>query len=114
GHVNNVAYYSYFDSAVNGWLMEATGMDTRKLPAIGIVAETGCRFLKQISFPDVLTVGLRLEKLGNSSVIYQVAVFRGEDAEPSAIGRFVHVYVDAVGRRPVSVPDEIRAALATL
>src|SRR5262245_657231 len=81
GHVNNVAYYSYFDSAVNGWLMEATGTDTRALPAIGIVAETGCRFLKQISFPDQLTVGLRLEKLGNSSVVYELAVFRGDEPE---------------------------------
>ena len=114
GHVNNVAYYSYFDTAVNGYLMDATGADTRTLNAIGIVAESGCRFLKQVSFPDRLQVGLRLEKLGNSSVIYQLAVFRGDDEEPAAIGRFVHVYVDATTRRPVSVPIAIRAALARL
>jgi acyl-CoA thioester hydrolase len=114
GHVNNVAYYSYFDTAVNGWLMEATGSDTRALPAIGIVAETSCRFLKQVSFPDVLHVGMRLEKAGNSSVIYQLAVFRGDDVEPSALGRFVHVYVDAVSRRPVPIPTSIRAALEQL
>jgi acyl-CoA thioester hydrolase len=114
GHVNNVAYYSYFDTAVNGYLMEATGSDTRELPAIGIVAETSCRFLKEISFPDALVVGLRLEKLGNSSVIYQLAVFRGEEEEPAAVGRFVHVYVDGEMRRPVRVPEEIRVAVGRL
>lgn len=114
GHVNNVAYYSYFDSAVNGFLIEASGTDTRELPAIGIVAETGCRFLKQISFPDSLWIGLRLEKIGNSSVVYQLAVFRSDEMEPAAIGRFVHVYVDEQTRRPVKVPDVIRQALTLL
>jgi acyl-CoA thioester hydrolase len=114
GHVNNVAYYSYFDSAVNGYLMEATASDTRELSAIGIVAETGCRYLKEISFPDVLHIGLRLEKLGNSSVVYQLGVFRGTDTDPSAVGRFVHVYVDQKTRRPVPIPPVIRAALEKL
>lgn len=114
GHVNNVAYYSYFDSVVNGYLIEAAGTDTRALPAIGIVAETSCRYFREVSFPDMLHVGLRLEKLGNSSVIYQLAVFRGDDVEPSAVGRFVHVYVDAQTRRPVAIPGEIRAALEKL
>jgi acyl-CoA thioester hydrolase len=114
GHVNNVAYYSYFDSAVNGYLMDATQSDTRALPAIGIVAETGCKFLKEISFPDTLLIGLRLEKMGNSSVIYQLAVFRGEDMAPAALGRFVHVYVDDKTRRPVPVPLSIRQALEKL
>jgi acyl-CoA thioester hydrolase len=114
GHVNNVTYYSYFDSAVNGWLMDSTGSDTRSLPAIGIVAETSCRFLRPISFPDLLQIGVRLEKVGNSSVIYQLAVFRGDDVEPSAVGRFVHVYVDAGTRQPVPIPQIIRAALDQL
>ncbi len=114
GHVNNVAYYSYFDSAVNGYLMEATASDTRELSAIGIVAETSCRYLKEISFPDVLHIGMRLEKLGNSSVVYQLVVFRGTDTDPSAIGRFVHVYVDRKTRRPVPIPPVIRAALERL
>jgi acyl-CoA thioester hydrolase len=114
GHVNNVAYYSYFDSAVNGYLMQATETDTRALPAIGIVAETSCKFLREISFPDTLQIGLRLEKLGNSSVIYQLAVFRGEDADPAAIGRFVHVYVDENSRRPIAIPTIIRTALEKL
>lgn len=114
GHVNNVAYYSYFDTAVNEFLMTASGTDTRELPAIGIVAETGCRFLKEISFPDALFVGLQLEKLGHSSVVYKLAVFRGEEDAPSAVGRFVHVYVDEVTRKPVAVPQVIRAALQML
>lgn len=114
GHVNNVAYYSYFDTAVNEFLMTASGTDTRELPAIGIVAETGCRFLKEISFPDALFVGLQLEKLGHSSVVYKLAVFRGEEDAPSAVGRFVHVYVDEVTRKPVAVPEVIRAALQML
>jgi acyl-CoA thioester hydrolase len=114
GHVNNVAYYSYFDSAVNGFLIEACGLDVRSLPAIGVVAETGCRFFKEVSFPESLQIALRLEKLGKSSVIYQLAVFREEEQEPAALGRFVHVYVDAVTRRPVPVPDVIRKALGRL
>jgi acyl-CoA thioester hydrolase len=114
GHVNNVAYYSYFDSAVNGYLMDATGTDTRELTAIGIVAETGCKFLKEISFPDALHIGLRLEKLGNSSVVYQLAVFKDDATEPSAVGRFVHVYVDATSRRPIAIPAIIRSALEKL
>lgn len=114
GHVNNVAYYAYFDSAVNGYLMEATSSDTRELSAIGIVAETSCRFLKEISFPDLLHIGVRLEKLGNSSVVYELAVFRGNDPEPCAIGRFAHVYVDEKTRRPMPIPPVIRAALERL
>jgi acyl-CoA thioester hydrolase len=114
GHVNNVVYYSYFDTAVNGWLIDATGTDIRELPAIGIVAETGCRFRREISFPDAIHAGLRLEKLGNSSVIYRIGLFRNDEDDACAIGRFVHVYVDAEHRRPTPVPHAIRAALETL
>ena len=114
GHVNNVVYYSYFDTAVNGYLIEASGTDIRELPAIGIVAETSCRFLKELSFPDTVHAGLALEKLGNSSVIYRIGLFRNEETEPAALGRFVHVYVDAASRRPVPVPTQIRAALTAL
>lgn len=114
GHVNNVAYYSYFDTAVNGYLIEATGLDIRALDAIGIVAETSCRFLCELSFPDELFAGLRLEKLGNSSVIYQIGLFRGDEADPAAIGRFVHVYVDRTTHQAVPIPKIIRAALAGL
>jgi acyl-CoA thioester hydrolase len=114
GHVNNVVYYSYFDTAVNGFLIEAAGCDIRSLPAIGIVAETGCRFLRELSFPDTIHAGLALEKLGNSSVVYRIALFRNDESEPAAIGRFVHVYVDNQTRRPVPVPPEIRRALSRL
>jgi acyl-CoA thioester hydrolase len=114
GHVNNVVYYAYFDTAVNGWLIEATGSDIRELPAIGIVAETGCRFLRELSFPDVVHAGIGLEKLGNSSVVYRIVLFANDDRAPAAIGRFVHVYVDRETRRPVPVPEPIRRALSLL
>jgi acyl-CoA thioester hydrolase len=114
GHVNNVVYYSYFDTAVNGYLIEASGCDVRQLPAIGIVAETSCRFVSELSFPDTVHAGLALEKLGNSSVIYRIGLFRNQEIEPAALGRFVHVYVDAATRRPVPVPPQVRAALETL
>ncbi len=114
GHVNNVVYYSYFDTAVNGYLIEASGVDIRDLPAIGIVAETSCRFLRELSFPDTVHAGLALEKLGNSSVVYRIGLFGNDDTAPAAIGRFVHVYVDATTRRPVQVPAPIRAALGVL
>lgn len=111
GHANNVVYYSYFDTAVNGWLMEASGRDIRELAAIGVVAETSCRFLRPVGFPDALHIGLAVARLGRASVGYRLAVFRGDDDEASALGRFVHVYVDREGRRPVDIPAELRAAL---
>lgn len=114
GHVNNVVYYAYFDTAVNGFLIEASGTDIRELPAIGIVAETSCRFLHELSFPDTVWAGLALERLGHSSVIYRIGLFRNEETEAAALGRFVHVYVDAQTRRPVPVPAPIRAALTAL
>ena len=114
GHVNNVVYYSYFDTAVNGWLIEATRQDIRALPAIGVVAETGCRFLSQLSFPDSLEVGLRVERLGNRSVVYGLGIFRQGEDTAAAIGRFVHVYVDAATRKPVPIPEAIRAVAAAL
>ena len=114
GHVNNVVYYSYFDTAVNAFLIEATGTDIRQLPAIGIVAESGCRYLSALSFPETVEAGLKLEKLGRSSVIYRIGLFRAGAASAAAVGRFVHVYVDAATRATVPVPEAIRAALARL
>ena len=114
GHVNNVVYYSYFDTAVNAFLIEASGVDVRALPAIGIVAESSCRFLKSLSFPETVDAGLRLEKLGHSSVIYRIGLFGQASEEAAAVGRFVHVYVDAGTRTPVPVPAEIRVALSRL
>jgi len=112
GHVNNVAYYSFFDTAVNGFLIEATGTDIRDLPAIGIVAESSCTFLSAVSFPDTIHAGIAIERLGTKSVIYRIALFRDDDQEPCAIGRFVHVYVDRETRRPVEIPAVIKDALS--
>lgn len=114
GHANNVVYYAWFDTAVNGWLIEASGVDIRDLPAIGVVAETSCRYLSPVGFPDQLAVGLAVERLGRSSVTYSLAVFRGEDESPAAVGRFVHVYVDASSRAPVAVPEVLRRVLEPL
>lgn len=114
GHVNNVAYYSFFDTAVNGFLIEASGTDIRELPAIGIVAESGCQFLEALSFPETIHAGIGLERLGTTSVVYRIALFRdGQDA-PCAVGRFVHVYVDRTTRRPVEIPAVIRTVLEGL
>jgi acyl-CoA thioester hydrolase len=114
GHVNNVVHYLMFDTAVNGWLLEASGVDIRKLPAIGLVVETSCRYFAELRFPEVVTAGLGLEKLGRTSVVYRLALFgQGSDA-PAAVGRFVHVYVDRDDRRPTLLPPEIRKALEQL
>lgn len=111
GHVNNVAYYSYFDTAVNGWLIEATGVDIRTLPAIGLVVETGCRYHASLAFPDLVTAGLRVARIGTSSVRYEIAIFRNDDLHAVADGHFTHVYVDAATRRPTPIPAPLRAAL---
>lgn len=114
GHVNNVVYYSYFDTAVNGFLIEATGTDTRALDAYGIVAETSCRFLRELRFPHDVEAGLRVTRLGSSSVVYEIGLFQGADPEPAAVGRFVHVYVTGADRAVTPVPEVVRAVLAPL
>lgn len=114
GHVNNVAYYAYFDTVVNEHLIRAGGLDIRHAPAIGIVVETACRFHKPLSFPDVIDAGLRVAAIGRSSVRYEIGLFRQRDDEAAATGRFVHVWVGRASRRPISVPDAIREALAPL
>lgn len=114
GHVNNVVYYAYFDTAVNGYLMERTGIDIRQLPALGVVAETSCRYLRSVSFPDRLEVGLAIERLGTRSITYRLGVFLENVSNRVAEGRFVHVYVDARTRESVEIPDVIRAAVQPL
>ena len=114
GHVNNAVHYLLFDTAVNGWLAEAVGGDVRALPALGVVAETGCRYLGELRFPDAVTAGVALERLGRTSVAYRLALFGQASDGPAAVGRFVHVYVDPATRRPVPVPDAVRDALAAL
>ena len=114
GHVNNAVHYHLFDTAVNGWLIEATGTDIRRLPAVGLVVETRCRYLAELRFPEAVTAGLALERLGTTSVVYRLGLFGATGAGPAAVGRFVHVYVDRESRRPTPVPDVIRHALSTL
>jgi acyl-CoA thioester hydrolase len=114
GHVNNVTYYSYFDTAVNEHLIRAGGLDIARDPVIGIVVETSCTFHCSLAFPEVIDAGLRVARLGASSVTYEIGLFRqGEDA-PAASGRFVHVWVDRATQRPAGVPAKIRAALEPL
>ena len=117
GHVNNVIHYLMFDTAVNGWLIEASGVDIRELPAIGLVVETSCKYFAELRFPEVVTAGIALESLGRTSIVYSLALFRdtdGDELQLAATGRFVHVYVDAVTRTPVPIPTEIEAAARTL
>jgi acyl-CoA thioester hydrolase len=114
GHVNNVVYYSFFDTAVNGYLIEATGTDVRRLPAVGLVAETRCEFLRELNFPGDVHAGLAVTRLGTSSIVYRIALFQGDSDEPAAIGHFVHVYVGQDDRRPTPVPDEVRAVVEPL
>lgn len=114
GHVNNVVYYSYFDTVVNQYLIAAGGLDIHGGAVIGLVVETMCRYFQPLAFPDVIEAGLRVARLGRSSVRYEIALFRaGEDA-PAAAGHFVHVYVDRQTRRPVPVPETLRAALTRI
>ena len=117
GHVNNTVYYSYFDTAVNGFLIEASGADIRRLHAIGLVVETGCRYAGPLAYPQPVEVGLAVEHVGGSSVRYRLGVFAAGMAEAAAEGHFTHVYVDRAGRRPVVLPalwrqafDAIRSA----
>jgi acyl-CoA thioester hydrolase len=114
GHLNNAVYYQLFDTAINAWINTRAGVDPLSAPALGIVAESGCRYLSELAFPDALTVGLAVTRLGNSSVTYRLGVFRSGDGEPiTALGHWVHVYVDRVSRKPVPIPAGIRALLAT-
>ena len=114
GHVNNVVYYSYFDTAVNAHLIEAGALDIAGSPVIGLVVETQCRYASPIAFPDLVTAGIRVARLGTSSVRYEIGLFRNDAQTASAEGHFVHVYVDRATSRPVPLPDALRAALEPL
>jgi acyl-CoA thioester hydrolase len=114
GHINNVVYYSFFDTVVNQYLVAAGGLDIEKSPVIGLVVETLCRYFKPLAFPDTLDAGLRVGRLGASSVRYEIALFRQDDDDAAAAGHFVHVYVDRATRRPVPVPEAMRGALARI
>jgi acyl-CoA thioester hydrolase len=118
GHMNNARYYELFDTAVNAHLFEATGTNVRRLSAIGVVAETSCRYFREIGFPEPIDMGLAVERVGTSSVIYRIGLFQGESDLAAAEGRFVHVYVDNAdgpGNRPVRpLPEEIRSVVEAL
>ena len=120
GHLNNARYFDLIDTAVNAHLHDATGSDIRDLPAIGVVAEVTCRYFAEMGYPRPIELGLAVERLGNSSVIYRVGLFQGdpegEGALACAEGRFVHVYVDNTdpARPATPIPDLVRAAVAPL
>ncbi|MEX5746839.1 acyl-CoA thioesterase [Massilia sp. X63] len=114
GHVNNVNYYSFFDTAVNRYLIDEKVLDIHADTTVGLVVETGCSYFSSISFPDTVHAGVRVAKLGNSSVRYEIALYRNDDPLPSAAGHFVHVYVDRGAKRPTPIPTAVRAALARL
>ncbi len=114
GHVNNVVYYSWFDTVVNQFLIANRVLDIERSPVIGLVIETQCNYFASVTFPDRVTAGLRVAKLGKSSVRYEVGIFRDDEETASAQGHFVHVYVDRVSRRPGAIPDDMRALLQTI
>ena len=114
GHVNNVEYYSYFDTAVTYFLLENRLIGVAAGEIITVVVETACRFHASVAFPDRVTVGVRVARIGTSSVRYEIAVFRNDEDEAAAEGHFVHVYVDRATMRPVPVPAESRAALGAI
>ena len=114
GHVNNVAYYGFFDTVVNRVLIERCGLDIHDGDVIGLVVETGCRYFAPLRYPDPVEIGLAVERLGTSSVAYALGVFAPGQARSAADGRFVHVYVDRTTRRPTPLPDAMRAGLEGL
>ena len=111
GHINNVVYYSYFDTVVNGYLIAERALDIEKSEVIGLVVETQCKYFAPVTFPDAVHAGLRVAHLGTSSVRYEIGLFRNDDDGASAQGHFVHVYVDRTSRKPVPLPPAMRAAL---
>ena len=112
GHVNNVVYYAYFDTIINRWLIDEGGLDIAKGDVIGVCAESQCTYTSSASFPDTLEGALRVAKIGNSSVTYEIAIFRGETT--CASGRFVHVFVARDTRKPTPIPSRLRACLERL
>ena len=114
GHMNNVVYYSFFDSAVNKHLIESGVLDVARSEIVGLVIETQCTFFSSIGFPDDVTVGVKVLHLGRSSVRYEIALFRNDAQEASAVGQFVHVYVNRQTNRPTEIPAAVRAVLAEI
>jgi acyl-CoA thioester hydrolase len=113
-HVNNVVYYSFFDTAVNEYMLRAGVLDFDSSPTVSLVVDTGCAYFSPISFPDVVQCGLRVVHLGTSSVRYEIGVFRNDEALSSAFGFFVHVCCDRTTLKPVPMPAQLRTALGRL
>ena len=113
-HVNNVQYYSFFDTAVGAFSLERGILDLGKSPVVGLVVETGCKYFAPIAFPDLVHVGLRIAKIGNSSVRYEIGIFRNDEEDASAEGFFVHVYVDEEKRTPSRIPDPVREKMKAI
>ena len=111
GHLNNAVYYELFDSAINGWLITGAGADVLSLPELGVVAESGCRFFRELEYPRRLEVGVRVERLGRSSITYALGLFDAEREELAALGHWVHVYIDRTSRSPVAIPAAVRELL---
>ncbi len=114
GHVNNVEYYSYVDTVINEFLIRRGGLDIHAGQAFGVCAESGCRFLAAVAYPETVDAGLRVSRLGRSSVTYDVGLFAAESGTPLARAHFTHVFVDRGTRRPVPIPDGVRAALEAI
>jgi acyl-CoA thioester hydrolase len=114
GHVNNAVYYSYFDTAVNAYLIGQGALDIATSPVIGLVVETHCNYFSAIAFPDLVRAGLRVAHLGTSSVRYEIGLFRNDEDLASAQGHFVHVYVERAAGKPVPLPDKLQAVLKPL
>lgn len=113
-HMNNTTYYSFFDTIVNQYLIENGVLDIEKSPVIGLVAETTCRYFKSIGFPSKINVGLRVGHLGNSSIRYEIGLFKDDEDEASAQGHFVHVYVDRESGRPTAIPEKMKSVITPL
>lgn len=114
GHVNNVVYYAFFDTAVNRLLVDEGVLDPARSDVVGLVVETRCTYFASIAFPDAIEIGARVAQLGRSSVRYDLGVFRAGDPQTCALGEFTHVYVDRATQKPVPIPDAARAVLAKL
>jgi acyl-CoA thioester hydrolase len=111
GHVNNVVYYQWFDTVVNRYLIDQGVLDIHVSPVIGLVVATNCTYFSSVAFPDDVHAGLRVAHIGNSSVRYEIGLFRNDDPHPAAVGDFTHVYVDRATNRPVPLPAELKGAL---
>ncbi|WP_171806764.1 acyl-CoA thioesterase [Corallococcus exiguus] len=114
GHINNVTYYSYFDTVANHYLIHEGGLDIHTGEVIGLVVESKCAYRAPLAYPDRLRAGLRVDRLGNRSVTYGIAIFKEGEEQAAAHGHFVHVFVDRRTRRAVAMPDRLRDALAAL